>query len=87
LRVEEIGAEIDQRDLDDVDQLLGQKHGDLLQANAALALFAERAGPERDEDLLRLFARRAQRLHLLLGPADSLIVRHPQLQALPDLAL
>ncbi len=87
LRVDEIGAEIDQRELDDVDQLLGQKHGDLAKANAALAFFAESAGPERDEDLLRLFARRAQRMHMLLGPADSLIVRHPQLQPLPDQAL
>jgi hypothetical protein len=86
LRVEEIGDGIDQQDLDDVDGLLGHEHGDLAQANAALAFFAESSGPDRDVDLLRLFARRAERLHMLLGPADSLIVRHPRLQPLPDRA-
>ncbi len=61
-----------------------QRHRHVLEANAALVRFTQHAGPERDDDLLRLFARRAQRLHMLLGPADSLIVRHPQLQPLPD---
>jgi hypothetical protein len=84
LRVDEIGAEIDEHDLDDVEALLGERHRHVLEANAALVRFTQRAGPESDDDLLRLFARRAQRLHMLLGPADSLIVRHPQLQPLPD---
>jgi aminoglycoside phosphotransferase (APT) family kinase protein len=87
LRVEEIGDGIDQQDLDDIDGLLGHQYGDLAQANAALVFFAQSSGPDRDVDLLRLFARRAERLHMLLGPTDSLIVRHPQLQALPDRAL
>jgi hypothetical protein len=86
-RVSEIGAEIEQLDLDDIDRLLGQHHEELAKADAALVFFAQSSGPERDDDLLRLFARRAERLHMLLGPADSLIVRHPQLQALPDRAL
>jgi aminoglycoside phosphotransferase (APT) family kinase protein len=83
-RVSEIGAEIERQDLDDVDRLLGQKHDELAEADAALVFFAQSSGGDRDEDLLRLFARRAERFHLLLGPPDSLIVRHPQLQALPD---
>jgi aminoglycoside phosphotransferase (APT) family kinase protein len=87
LRVDEIGAEVAEHELDDAARLLGQKYEDLAQADAALAFFAQSAGPERDVELLRLFARRAQRTHMLLGPADSLIVRHPQLQPLPDRAL
>jgi hypothetical protein len=64
--------------------LLGHHHEDLARADAALVFFTQSSGPERDDDLLGLFAGRAQRLHMLLGPADSLIVRHPRLQALPE---
>jgi aminoglycoside phosphotransferase (APT) family kinase protein len=84
-RVDEIGPAIDAQNRLDIARLLQQEDfSDDAQADAALLSFIDRAGTERDNDLLRLFAARLQRLHMTLGPADSLIVRHRVLQSLPD---
>ena len=83
-RVDEIGATLDADNRDDIARLVQQELGDDAQADAALLAFIDRVGAEHDVELLRLFANRLQRLHMTLGPADSLIVRHRTLQSLPD---
>jgi aminoglycoside phosphotransferase (APT) family kinase protein len=83
-RVDEIGAEVERGEVDDAGRLLGRRPADTVDADAALVSFARTAGTEHDAALLHLFARRMQRRHMLLGPPESLIVRHPKLQQLPD---
>jgi aminoglycoside phosphotransferase (APT) family kinase protein len=83
-RVDEIGIEVENREVDDAARLLGGRPSDTADADAGLVSFVHDAGPEADAELLHLFARRMQRRHMLLGPPDSLIVRHPRLQPLPD---
>jgi aminoglycoside phosphotransferase (APT) family kinase protein len=84
-RSDEIGDELDGQDRDDVSRLVGRSLGSSSQAaDAALVVMIGDAAADADIDLLQLFARRMQRRHMLLGPADSLIVRHPRLQPLPD---
>jgi hypothetical protein len=83
-RVDEIGAAIDAQNRDDIAALVQQPVADDAAADTALLTFIDRADDAHDSELLRLFATRLQRLHMMLGPADSLIVRHRALQPLPD---
>jgi aminoglycoside phosphotransferase (APT) family kinase protein len=83
-RVDEIGATIDAHNRDDIARLVQQPIVDDDAADAALLAFIDGSGAAHDIDLLRLFAARLPRLHMMLGPADSLIVRHRALQPLPD---
>ena len=85
-RVDEIGAAVDADNRADVATLVGAALTDDTQADAALLAFIDRDGADNDIALLRLFATRLQRLHMTLGPADSLIVRHRQLQSFADRA-
>ena len=85
-RVDEIGSTLDAHNRDDVARLVQQEIGDDAHADEALLAFIDSVGLEHEIDLLRLFATRLQRLHMMLGPADSLIVRHRVLQPLPDRA-
>jgi aminoglycoside phosphotransferase (APT) family kinase protein len=81
-RADEIGAEFEQADLDDTAKVLGTRPANMDEADARLESFVIAAGPEHDEALIRLFDRRLQRLHALLGPPDSRIVVHPPIQKL-----
>ena len=83
-RVAEIGAAVEEAELDDAAALLGRRPPDLVAADAGLVDLVHASDPASEGDLLRFFSRRMQRRHRLLGPADSLIVRHPALQPLPD---
>jgi aminoglycoside phosphotransferase (APT) family kinase protein len=83
-RVDEIGATVDADNRDDIARLTQTAPVDDAQADAALLAFIDDARADHDIELLRLFAKRLQRLHMTLGPADSLIVRHRQLQTLRD---
>ena len=85
-RVDEIGAAVDADNRADVATLVGSALTDDTQADAALLAFIDRDGADNDIALLRLFATRLQRLHMTLGPTDSLIVRHRQLQSFADRA-
>ena len=85
-RVDEIGNQLANADLDDAEALLGIRP-DTRDLDAALVEFITRAGPEHDAALVRLLDRRAQRLHLVLGPAGSMMLRHPRLRSVrPDTA-
>ena len=83
-RVDEIGVTVDADNRYDIATLVEAPVTDDTQADAALLVFIERAGADNDIALLQLFATRLQRLHMTLGPADSLIVRHRQLQSIGD---
>ena len=72
-------------DVRDVAAFFGRGFRDRQDADTALiAYVAGDSSADRTAELVRLFARRALRQHALLGPPDSLIVRHPPLQTLPD---
>jgi aminoglycoside phosphotransferase (APT) family kinase protein len=81
-RVHDDGAAVDDRDRDDTGAVLGRTFDDLAAADAAL-VDAARAGTLDDRAAVGLVERRLRRLHALLGPPGSLVVRHPPLQRLP----
>ena len=85
-RVDEIGPTLDAQNRDDVARLVQHEVVDDAHADETLLAVIDAVGAERELELLQLFATRLQRLHMLLGPADSLIVRHRVLQSLPDRA-
>jgi aminoglycoside phosphotransferase (APT) family kinase protein len=80
-RVDEIGAQFDADDLDDVAELLGHRP-DPADADAELVEFIGHAGPEHEEPLVRLLDARAQRVHLTMASPTSLMLRHPALRSL-----
>ena len=80
-RVDEIGAALDAADLDDLGRVLGRRP-DPADADAALLDLIEHAGPEREEELVRLLDARAQRMHLAMASPSSLMLRHPRLRSL-----
>ena len=64
--------------------LLGHRP-DPAEADAELLELIERAGPEHEEELVRLLDARAQRMHLAMASPKSLMLRHPRLRSLrPD---
>ncbi|HVX21707.1 MAG TPA: phosphotransferase [Acidimicrobiales bacterium] len=83
LRVDQIGPQLEADDLADVGAFLGTTFADGVDANDALLGAVAEAGPGDDLRFLELFGRRVQRTHMTLGPAGSLVVRHPPLQPLP----
>jgi hypothetical protein len=83
-RVDEIGAALDAANLDDLARVLGHRP-DPAGADAELLDLVEHAGPEREEELVRLLDARAQRMHLSIASPTSLMLRHPRLRSLrPD---
>ena len=62
LQTEElIGAALDEAELDDLAELLGERPATVTEGLAALDTLVTVAGPERDEDLVRYFARNGDR--------------------------
>ena len=80
-RVDEIGATLDAADLDDLGRVLGHRP-DPSEADAELLDLVQQAGPEREEELVRLLDARAQRMHLEMASPKSLMLRHPRLRSL-----
>ncbi|WP_082957655.1 phosphotransferase [Mycobacterium sp. E802] len=80
-RVDEIGAELDTAELDDLAEVLGSRPRPE-DADAELIRLINDAGPDREEVLVRLLDRRAQRCHLSMASASSLMLRHPPLRSL-----
>jgi hypothetical protein len=80
-RVDEIGPALEAADLDDLARVLGYRP-DPAGADAELLDLVENAGAEHDEELVRLLDARAQRMHLTLASAQSLMLRHPRLRSL-----
>ncbi len=79
--MDEIGAAIDAADLDDLSRAVGHRP-DAADADAELLDLVEHAGPDREEEVVRLLDRRAQRMHLTMASAKSLMLRHPRLRSL-----
>jgi aminoglycoside phosphotransferase (APT) family kinase protein len=80
-RVDEIGVALDAADVDDLARVLGHRP-DPADADSELLDLVEQAGPEREEELVRLLDGRAQRLHLSMASPNSLMLRHPRLRSL-----
>jgi Phosphotransferase enzyme family len=80
-RVDEIGATLDAADLDDLGRVLGYRP-DPAEADAELLHLVEHAGPDREEELVRILDARAQRIHLAMASPKSLMLRHPRLRSL-----
>jgi hypothetical protein len=80
-RVDEIGTALEAADLEDLRRLLGYEP-DRDTADAELLEFIETAGPDRQEELVRLLDARAQRVHLTMASRNSLMLRHPKLRSL-----
>jgi aminoglycoside phosphotransferase (APT) family kinase protein len=79
-RVDEIGTPLVGSDLDDAEAVLGRRP-DRRDLDAALVEYIAADNGGHDADLVRLLDRRVQRLHLLLGPDGSMMLRHPRLRS------
>ena len=79
-RVDEIGAALAARDLDDVAAVIGFRPTSWAESELELERFVIGADPRSDATLIRLFHRRLERQRALLGPAGSAMARHNPLQ-------
>jgi aminoglycoside phosphotransferase (APT) family kinase protein len=82
-RVDEIGAVLSERDLDDVAAVIGHRPSCWGESERELERFVTGADPRADAALIRLFHRRLERQRALLGPAGSAMARHNPLQPVP----
>ena len=80
-RVDQIGRDIEKKDLNDAADLLGYRPRPE-ELDAALVSFIRASTPDDEENLTRLLDRRVQRLHLTLAPEGSMMLRHPRLKSL-----
>lgn len=75
-RADEIGAEIERRELEEAEALLGQRFASLAESEAALERFVETNAEARQAELLQLFHRRMmRRLQLLRGYPAPIVAR------------
>ena len=81
-RFNEIGASVVQRDLDDLDALLGTRPRSWQEGELALERFVLDAGAADDARLIALFNRRLHRQRMLLGPVGSAMTAHLPLSPL-----
>jgi hypothetical protein len=65
--VDEIGAELDARNLEDAGQLLGKRFTNWKECDEALEIFVHHALPSRDAELVSFFHRRVERQNAILG--------------------
>jgi aminoglycoside phosphotransferase (APT) family kinase protein len=79
-RSDEIGEAIDASNLEDLRRVLGYRP-DPGEADVELLSLVDNAGPEREEELVRLLDARAQRMHLVMASPTSLMLRHPRLRS------
>jgi hypothetical protein len=72
------GAWAQQQELDELVPVLGCRPANVVEADKALAVFVKKAGPEKDNMLVKLFHRRMLRLcHVITGPnprPDNLVL-------------
>jgi aminoglycoside phosphotransferase (APT) family kinase protein len=80
-RLDAVGAKLAAGDCDDIARLLGRQMAPE-DADAELLEAIDADDPGADADMVRLLDRRAQRMHLLLAPPGSLLLRHPRLRSL-----
>ena len=80
LRRQEIGAQLDEQDLDDLTPLLGHRPRDVVAGDAELEDFVLADDGRHDEALVQLFYRRFLRANAVLGPAGSAMTVHRKVQ-------
>jgi hypothetical protein len=80
-RVDQIGQDVEESDLNDAADLLGYRP-EPEDLDTALVSFISASTPDDEEHLVRLLDRRVQRLHLTLAPEGSMMLRHPRLKSL-----
>jgi hypothetical protein len=83
-QIDLIGDAIEEQQLDDAAELLGQRPRDLPELDAMLVELVTGAGPDRDVELLGHLERRMQRQQMQIAPAGAAATRHNPLQPLPD---
>jgi aminoglycoside phosphotransferase (APT) family kinase protein len=81
LRRQEIGALLDEQDLDDLVPLLGHRQVNVEAANAELEDFVLADHGRHDQPLVQLFYRRFLRTNAALGPAGSAMTVHRKVQS------
>ncbi len=81
-RLDEIGNNLSEQDLDDLQLLLGYRPVSWLQGEADLERFviANAAVSDFDEQLLHIFHKRHLRAQMTLGPAGSAMTHHATIQ-------
>jgi hypothetical protein len=79
-RVDEIGCECTDADLDDLRELLGRRPATWQDGDAALERFVLADDGAHDAELVVLFHRRLWRAHQQLGPPGSAMTRHLAIQ-------
>jgi aminoglycoside phosphotransferase (APT) family kinase protein len=79
-RFDEIGCQTQHDDLTDLEELLGERPGSWLAGEEQLERFVLADAGKHDEQLVRLFNRRTQRLQMLLGPVGSAMAKHHRTQ-------
>jgi aminoglycoside phosphotransferase (APT) family kinase protein len=83
-RHDEIGDQVEQANLDDLEPLLGHRPSTWQEGDAALEQFVLADDGSHDEALVSLFHRRTWRYLMLCGPKGSAIARH---NPIPDFAV
>ncbi|MBM3639464.1 MAG: phosphotransferase family protein [Actinobacteria bacterium] len=81
-RLDEIGNELSEQDLDDLTPLLGHRPESWLEGEAELEKFvlANASSGEFDLQLLHIFHKRHLRAQMTLGPAGSAMTHHASIQ-------
>jgi aminoglycoside phosphotransferase (APT) family kinase protein len=75
-RSDEIGAQVENANLDDLEPLLGVRPKNWQEGDALLERFVLEDEGRHDDEILRILHRRNFRYSMLLGPAGSAIARH-----------
>jgi hypothetical protein len=85
-RYNDIGHATERADLDDLEQLLGNRPDDWLEGEAELERFvlADAQVGRYDDQLVPLLHKRNLRAQMLNGPAGSAIARHNTIQSFRD---
>ncbi len=84
-RSDEIAAEIERQNLDDLAWLLGRRPADWRSGDVELESFMLRDNGAHDEYLIELFHKRSLRAQSLLGPEGSAMTTHHTIQPFPPL--
>ena len=80
-RSDEIGDQIVEENLDDLEGLIGHRATRWQDGDLELEAFVTVDDGRHDSELLQLFHRRLQRFRMLLGPAGSAMARHNPIQS------
>jgi aminoglycoside phosphotransferase (APT) family kinase protein len=86
-RFDEIGRQVQQDDLADLERTLGERPSSWLAGEEQLERFVLADEGRHDAELVGLFNRRTQRMQMLLGPVGSAMAKHYQTQPFRPSAL